>query len=67
MILDATAEAISTTDLQRKGKDLLDQLQEGEQKTFVVMRNNKQVAVLVALASYEAMVQELNELRAGRR
>lgn len=66
MILDSTAEAISTTDLQRKGKELLDQLQEGEQKTFVVMRNNKQVAVLIALASYEAMLHELNELRAKR-
>ena len=63
MILDSTAEAISTTDLQRKGKELLDQLQDGEQKTFVVMRNNKQVAVLVSLARYEAMIQELNALR----
>lgn len=67
MILDSKAEAISTTDLQRKGKELLDLLQDGEQKTFVVMRNNKQVAVLVALANYEAMLQELNELRASRR
>ena len=66
MILDATAEAISTTDLQRRGKEMLDQLQIGPQKTFVVMRNNKQVAVLVALAAYEAMVQELNDLRAKR-
>ena len=65
MILDA--EAISTTDLQRRGKELLDALQAGEQSTYVVMRNNKQIAVMITLTTYEALLQELNELRAASR
>lgn len=66
MIVSESVEAISTTDLQRKGKELLDQLQNGEQETFVIMRSNKQVAVMVSVATYEALIQELNELRAKR-
>ena len=66
MILERSDQAISTTDLQRKGKVLLDQLQSGEQDKFVVMRENKPAVVMLSIASYEALLQELTKVRAKR-
>ena len=66
MILERSDQAISTTDLQRKGKALLDQLQSGEQDKFVVMRENKPAVVMLSIASYEALLQELSKLRGKR-
>lgn len=66
MILERSDQAISTTDLQRKGKALLDQLQSGEQDKFVVMRENKPAVVMLSIASYEALLQELSKVRAKR-
>ena len=66
MILERSDQAISTTDLQRRGKALLDQLQSGEQDKFVVMRENKPAVVMLSIASYEALLQELSKLRGKR-
>jgi PHD/YefM family antitoxin component YafN of YafNO toxin-antitoxin module len=66
MILERSDQAISTTDLQRKGKALLDQLQSGEQDKFVVMRENKPAVVMLSIASYEALLQELAKVRVKR-
>jgi PHD/YefM family antitoxin component YafN of YafNO toxin-antitoxin module len=66
MILERSDQAISTTDLQRKGKALLDQLQSGEQDKFVVMRENKPAVVMLSIASYEALLQELSKVRGKR-
>ncbi len=62
MILERSDQAISTTDLQRKGKALLDQLQSGEQDKFVVMRENKPAVVMLSIASYEALLQALSKV-----
>jgi antitoxin StbD len=63
MILDRTDQAISTTDLQRQGKVLLDRLQSGDQDKYVVMRDNKPACVILPVAGYEELMDELEDLR----
>lgn len=63
MILERTDQAISTTDLQRQGKALLDRLQSGDQDKYVIMRDNKPACVMLPVASYEALMDELEDMR----
>lgn len=63
MILDRIDQAISTTDLQRQGKMLLDRLQNGEQDKYVVMRDNKPACVILPIGGYEALMDELDDFR----
>jgi len=63
MILDRTDQAISTTDMQRQSKVLLDRLQNGDQDKYVVMRDNKPACVILPVAGYEALMDELEDLR----
>jgi antitoxin StbD len=63
MILERTDQAISATDLQRQGKSLLDRLQSGDQDKYVVMRDNKPACVMLPVSSYEALMDELEDMR----
>jgi antitoxin StbD len=63
MILERTDQAISTTDLQRQGKALLDRLQSGDQDKYVVMRDNRPACVMLPIATYEALMDELEDMR----
>ncbi len=63
MILERTDQAISTTDLQRQGKTLLDRLQSGDQDKYVVMRDNRPACVMLPIATYEALMDELEDMR----
>jgi antitoxin StbD len=63
MILERTDQAISATDLQRQGKTLLDRLQNGDQDKYVIMRDNKPACVMLPMASYEALMDELEDMR----
>lgn len=63
MILERTDQAISTTDLQRQGKALLDRLQNGDQDKYVIMRDNRPACVMLPIATYEALMDELEDMR----
>ena len=63
MILERTDQAISTTDLQRRGKALLDRLQSGDQDKYVIMRDNRPACVMLPIATYEALMDELEDMR----
>jgi len=63
MILERTDQAISATDLQRQGKALLDRLQSGDQDKYVVMRDNKPACVMLPVTGYEALMDEIEDLR----
>ncbi len=63
MILDRIDQAISTTDLQRQGKALLDRMQNGDQDKYVVMRDNKPTCVILPVVAYEALMDELEDMR----
>lgn len=67
MLLDRTDQAISTTDLQRRGKALLDEIQNGNQDKYVVMRDNKPACVILPVNTYEALMDELDSLRAAHK
>jgi antitoxin StbD len=63
MLLKRADQAISSTDLQKNTRDLLDRIASGEQDHFVVMRDNRPTAVMMATDRYEALMDELADLR----
>jgi len=63
MLLERADQAISATDLQRNAKALFDKMQSGEQDKYVVMRDNKPAIVMLPVATYEAMLNDLDELQ----
>lgn len=63
MLLDRSDQAISSTDLQKKTREILDRLTEGKQDRYVVMRDNKPAAVLLPTQMYEALMDELADMR----
>jgi antitoxin StbD len=63
MLLNRANQAISATDLQKKTRELLDRISSGEEDHFVVMRDNRPTAVMMATDRYEAMMDELADLR----
>jgi len=58
-----TNETISVTDIQRRAKEVFERIESGEQDKFVVLRNNEIAAVLLPAARYEALMDELEDLR----
>ena len=58
-----TNETISVTDIQRRAKEVFERIESGEQDKFVVLRNNEIVAVLLPANRYEALMDELEDLR----
>lgn len=63
MLLNRADQAISSTDLQKKTRELLDSIAGGEHDHFVVMRDNRPAAVMMATERYEALIEELEDLR----
>lgn len=63
MLLDRADQAISSTDIQKNARLLLDRIADGRQDRYVVIRDNRPTAVMLSTARYEAMVAELEDLR----
>ena len=63
MLLDRSDQAITSTDLSKKTRHLLDQIANGSQDRFVVMRDNRPTAVMLATERYEALMDELEDYR----
>ena len=60
-----TSETISVTDIQRRAKDIFERIENGEQDKYVVLKNNAIAAVLLPADRYEALMDELDDLRIG--
>ena len=58
-----TNETISVTDIQRRAKDVFERIESGEQDKYVVLKNNEIAAVLLPAGRYEALMDELEDLR----
>ena len=58
-----TTETISVTDIQRRAKEVFERIERGEQDKYVVLKNNGMSAVLLRADRYEALMDELAELR----
>ena len=63
MLLDRADQAISSTELQKNARLLLDRMADGRQDRYVVIRDNRPTAVLLSTARYEALMSELEDLR----
>jgi antitoxin StbD len=63
MLLDRADQAISSTDLQKNARLLLDRMANGSQDRYVVIRDNKPTAVMLPTERYEALMEELEDLR----
>lgn len=62
-LLDHAEQAISITEVARSTKDIVDRLERGDQDHYVVMRNNAPAAVMLAVRDFEAIMNELENLR----
>ena len=63
MLLDRADQAISSTDLQKNARLLLDRIADGRQDRYVVIRDNRPTAVMLPTVRYEALMAELQDLR----
>lgn len=61
-LLERSDQAVSVTEVSRSAKTIFDRLCSGEQQKYVVMRNNAPAAVMMPVAIYEAMMDELDDL-----
>jgi antitoxin StbD len=63
MLLERADQAISSTELQKNARVLLDRLSEGQQDRYVVIRDNRPTAVFLSTERYESLISELEDLR----
>ena len=63
MLLDRADQAISSTELQKNARVLLDRMADGRQDRYVVIRDNRPTAVMLSTERYEALMTELEDLR----
>lgn len=63
MLLDRADQAISSTELQKNTRVLLDRIAAGQQDRYVVMRDNRPTAVLLPTDKYESLMAEIEDLR----
>lgn len=63
MLLDRADQAISSTELQKNTRRLLDRMVDGSQDRYVVIRDNRPTAVMLSTVRYEALMNELEDLR----
>lgn len=61
-LLERSDQAVSVTEVSRSAKTIFDRLCSGKQEKYVVMRNNVPAAVMMPVAVYEAMMDELDDL-----
>ena len=62
-LLERSEQAVSVTEVSRSAKTIFDRLCSGRQDKYVVMRNNAPAAVMVPVGVYEALMDELDDLR----
>jgi antitoxin StbD len=56
-------EYLSATTLSKKTSATLDSLEKGEAEKFIILRNNAPKAVLLSIDAYEAIAEEMEDLR----
>lgn len=62
-LLERSEQAVSVTEVSRSAKTIFDRLSSGKQDKYVVMRNNAPAAVMMPVGVYEALMDELDDLR----
>lgn len=54
---------LSATDLSKKTSATIDALERGDAEKFIILKNNTPKAVLLSMEAYEAMQEEMEDLR----
>ena len=54
---------LSATALSKKTSETLEAIDRGETEKFLILKNNAPKAVLMSVAAYEAMEEEIEDLR----
>jgi antitoxin StbD len=62
-LMERSDQAISVTEVSRSAKAIFDKLVKGKQDRYIVMKNNVPAAVLLPVDAYEAIMDELEDLR----
>ena len=58
-----TTDYLSATDLSKKTSATLDMLEKGEAEKLIILKNNTPKAVLLSIEAYEALEEEMEDLR----
>ena len=58
-----TTDYLSATDLSKKTSATLDMLEKGEAEKLIILKNNAPRAVLLSIEAYEALEEEMKDLR----
>ncbi len=61
--MNRTTDYLSATALSKKTSATLDALEKGETEKLIILKNNATKAVLLSMESYEAMEEEIEDLR----
>ena len=62
-LLERSDQAISTTEVSRSTKPIMDRLQRGKQDKYDIMRNNAPAAVMMSVQHYEALMDSIDDLK----
>ena len=62
-LLDRASQAVSVTRVSRETKALVEKLRRGEEDHYLVMKNNEPAAVMLSVRRFEALIEELEDLR----
>lgn len=62
-LLERADQAISVTQVARSAKEILRRLSSGKQERLLVLKNNAPAAVLLSVPAFEALMDELEDLR----
>jgi antitoxin StbD len=54
---------LSATDLSRKTAATIDSLEKGDAEKLIILKNNAPKAVLLSIEAYQAMEEEIEDLR----
>jgi antitoxin StbD len=63
-LLERASQAVSITRLSRSAKEIFEKLSTGEETRFLVLRNNAPAGVVLGVKTFEALMDELEDLRA---
>jgi antitoxin StbD len=58
-----TEDYLSATTLSKKTSATLDALEKGDTEKLIILKNNAPKAVLLSIETYEAMEEEMEDLR----
>lgn len=56
-------DCLSATELSKKTSSTLESMEKGDMEKLVILKNNAPMAILMSIDAYEAMEEEMEDLR----